>query len=307
MRGNLKSLFLLAVFSFSGCQCIDDDGFNVLRDAGFEEPDAGPPPPVFPLKAGDELFVSTIGGRTNCSACDHVVSATYGITKVELNDANRWEITANVLYTRQSEDIPAQDIDRLVLENVAPFSSITSGTPLSSAGVLLTTDAAALPSKQAYGPNNFPFFQGSVAQGGAQLDDSAVFNAAAGYFRDYYTSADVDPAADVDTQVGAGKMLTYYKDAASPPMLHKLLIEYHPMGFVCNWEERLIPFLGEDMVRGESSFDGVDVPPLVASWNPVALTRDGDTYTCSCFARTCRNGSQCLDPLDPDAAPGPCP
>ena len=70
---------LLSV-TVSGCQCINDDNFSQLKDAGFEDPDAGPPPPVCPLKAGDILTIPQYGARTSvyCATSPEVAGDTGG-------------------------------------------------------------------------------------------------------------------------------------------------------------------------------------------------------------------------------------
>jgi hypothetical protein len=296
--------------AWPGCQCILDEDLTQLRDAGFEEPDAGPPPPIFPLKPGDQLVVPVMGGRTNsCGGggggigeCDRTVRASFQITAVELNNQLRWEVTADALYEGTSEVVPASALLRLALEKGAPFNGVSVATPVSAAEATFTTDRPAT-LDGTFGPNNFPFFQGF--NDGNDGDDGTVFNEAALAFAEAIRL--LDPDADISTQIGAGRMQAYFKDElGGPPMLHKLLVEVHPMGFVCGWDERLIPFT-DGMPRAESSFTGIDNPPLVASFFQPQLTRDGVSYQCSCFNRTCRGNGLCLDPTDPDAAPGDCP
>jgi hypothetical protein len=314
MRRNvLLAAALAGAFAVSGCQCINDDNFTALRDAGFPPTDAGPPPPVFPLKVGDQLTVPQFGGNVDtCEGgasegdCDRNVKADFLLTAVDRNDLGRWEIGADVVYTGLKDKIPATAIARLALENAAEFGTITTSSSVTARGARFTTDVPVALSRDAFGPNNFPFFQGENGTDGSDDgDDGTVFNEAAAEFADGIRG--LDPGAEVETQIASGKMEAYFKDSENPVSLHKLLIQVHPMGFVCGWDEALIPFTGDDMPRAESSFQNVG-KPLKASFFPPTLTRDGVTYQCSCFNRTCRNtDGQCLDPTDPDAPAGPCP
>jgi hypothetical protein len=263
---------------------------------------------VFPLKAGDILEIPAVGGRTATCAdgdgvnggCARTISASYGITSVELNAANRWEITADVVYPGLVEAIPAAALARLALENVAPFDVITTANPVSASGVTFTTDVPPALDPNGFGANNFPFFDGQRGS-----DDGSAFNEGADRFREEILA--IDAAANISTQQADGKLEAYFRDPIGEPIaLHKLLVQVHPMGFFCGWEETLIDF-ADGLPRGQSAFSGVDNPPLTATFNLPTLTRDGVTYQCSCFNGTCRKGTECLDPTNPDAAPGPCP
>jgi hypothetical protein len=311
MRRNvLLAAALSGAFVVSGCDCqINDDNFTRFEDAGFPEPDAGPPPPVFPLKVGDQLTIPQFGGRVDtCAAgstegaCDRNVTASWRINKVERNDNERWEITADVVYTGLVDTIEPAAISRLALENAAEFGSISTSSSVSATNALFTTDVPANVDPVAFGPNNFPFFQGDNDLNDG--DDGSVFNGAAAEFAEAITG--LDPDAQVETQLGAGKFEAYFKDELNGPVsLHKLAVQVHPMGFVCGWDEALIPYT-EGMQRSQSSFRNL-TPPLTASFFQPRLRRDDVDYQCSCFSLTCRNGSQCLDPTDPDAAPSDCP
>lgn len=313
MRRNVIFAALLAgAFAVSGCQCINDDNFTALRDAGFPPTDAGPPPPVFPLKVGDQLTVPQFGGNVDtCDGgasegdCDRNVKADFLLTAVERNDLGRWEITADVVYTGLKDVIPATAIARLALENAAEFDAISETSSVNARGALFTTDVPVALSRDAFGPNNFPFFQGENGTDGSDDgDDGTVFNEAAAEFTDGIRGFDAD--AEVETQIASGKMEAYFKDSENPVSLHKLLIQVHPMGFICGWDEALIPY-ADGMQRSEAAFQNV-TKPLKASFFPPTLTRDSVTYQCSCFNRTCKNNDNlCLDPTNPDAPPGPCP
>jgi hypothetical protein len=313
MRRNVILFAALSTgFAVAGCDClvIDDNNFTQLRDAGFPPTDAGPPPPVFPLKAGDQLTIPQFGGRVDTcdgggteGACDRNVKADFLIVDVKRNASQRWEITADVVYTGLVDTIPATALTRLALENAAEFGSINVSSSVSARSAVFTTDVPAGLEPAAFGPNNFPFFQGENDLNDG--DDGSVFNEAAAEFTDAIRG--LDPQAEVETQLGAGKFEAFFKDELSGPVsLHKLAVQVHPMGFVCGWDEALIPY-SEGMTRGQSSFQNVANPPLTASFFQPRLTRDSVTYQCSCFSLTCRNGTQCLDPTDPDAPPGECP
>ena len=319
MRSNLVFAAVVVwagcVFNIGGCQCINDDTFEKLKDGGFDEPDAGPPPAVFPLKAGDVLTIPQFGGRVDvCAAggsegdCDRNVKASYELKAVEINDANRWEITADVLYEGLVERVDAAAISRLAIENGADFAAITTATPVTALGALFTTDQAPRLDAQ-YRPNNFPFFQAEndIDDG----DEGEVFAAAAAEFTEAILG--LDPAAQIETQVSVGKLEAFFKDELNgPTSVHKLLVEVHPMGFVCGWDEALVPFVDDvSTPRNQSVFNGFKNPPLTAAFFQPNLIRDGVTYQCSCFNATCRagtgSGATCLNPSDPQAPAGPCP
>lgn len=299
---------LLLSLAVSGCQCINDDNFTKLKDAGFDEPDAGPPPPIFPLKAGDVLTYPVVGGRTaTCDGggeagnCDRVIKATYIIKDVAIDDDNRWDVTADVLYEGQAEVIPAAALARLALENAADFAAVTRANSVAAEDAAFTTDQAPVLTND-YRANNFPFFQASneIDDG----DNGEVFEQGAAEFEASVEAVDAD--AEVETQVAVGKLEAYFKDNVGGEVsLHKLLVEIHPMGFICGWDEILIPFVEGTTARSQASFNGVNNPPLTASFIQPTLLRDNVTYQCSCFARTCRNAASgtCLDPTDPDAVP----
>jgi hypothetical protein len=301
----LSAAFLGSV-SVAGCQCIDDTNLNLRPDAGVEEEDDPPPPPVFPLKAGDRLVLNPIGGRTDEDAnggSDFAIKVTWEIDAVRLNDDNRWEVTADALYELAGTPaIPATALSRLALENAADFAEIERA-PITAQGARFFTDRApALDSS--YTPNHFPFFQGSLDANDG--DDGAVFDEAAADFQEAILALDAE--AQVDTQVAVGRFEAFFRDDLNgPPMLHKIRADVHPFGFMCGWDEILIPF-ADGMQRSQAPFTAAGTPPLAAiNFGIPQLTRDGVTYNCSCFSRTCSAQGQCLNPADPGAEPGPCP
>ena len=107
-------------------------------------------------------------------------------------------------------------------------------------------------------------------------------------------------------------MEAYYRDDTSGgAKLHHVRSESHNMGFICGWDEGLIPFIDAATTpRDQSSFGPADTPELAAIFvAPVKLTREGVTYNCSCFSQKCQAGSgagaTCLS-TDPNTPPGPC-
>jgi hypothetical protein len=303
----LSAAFLGSI-SVAGCQCIDDTNLNSRPDAGVEEEVEPPPPPVFPLKAGDQIVLTPIGGRTDEDAnggSDFAIKITWLVKSVGLNAANRWEVTADALYEQNGTPaIPATALSRLALENVADFAAIERA-PITARDAVFKTDRA--PSLDSgYTPNHFPFFQASLDANDG--DDDTVFNEAAAGFREAILALDAE--ARIDTQVAVGRFEAFFRDDLNgPPMLHKLRADVHPFGFMCGWDEILIPF-EEGMERSQSPFTAAGTPPLAAINFTAQLTREGVTYNCGCFNGTCRSSGAnplCLDPTNPDAAPGPCP
>ncbi|MBI1948337.1 MAG: hypothetical protein HYS27_21800 [Deltaproteobacteria bacterium] len=303
----LCSLALL--FAVSGCQCIDDINLGNIPDAGEEIHDAGPEPPKFPLKAGDQLEYPALGGRTaTCPGggttgdCDRALTATFIVRGTELDESAHWRITADVVYQGSAEMIEVAAIAPLVLDNGAPFDAVTVATPSSASGAVFLTDAA--PTDE-LDPLGFPFFQ-------FESGDAHVFETSGAAFCARF--GELDPSVNCEFQAGDQKMEAYYKDDAAGgggSMLHHLRAEYHNMGFVCGWDEGLIPFVDDATTpRDQTSFGPADTPALAAIFaSPVRLLRDGVTYACSCFSQQCRagNGAEatCLT-TDPDAEPGPC-
>jgi hypothetical protein len=306
LAAGLLSSFTLAPALGGGCQCINDDNFTRQDDAGFPEPDAGPPPPIFPLKKGDALTIPQYGGRTSvCDAggeagdCDRNIKATYLITDVAIDDSNRWNITADAIYEGLADKVPAAALSRLAIENTAAFDTITLGSAVTADDAVFTTDVAPALDDDDYRANNFPFFQASneIDDG----DNGEVFAEGAQAFAEAIDA--IDPDAEIESQVAVGKMEAYFRDPIGGEVsLHKLLVQIHPMGFICGWDEILIPFVEGTTARSQGSFQGIENPPLTASFFQPTLTRDGVTYQCQCFSRVCRSNDQtCLDPTDPDA------
>lgn len=306
MTHRLATLALL--FAASGCQCIDDINLGNIPDAGEIITDAGPPPPKFPLKAGDQVEYPALGGRTaTCSGgsttgdCDRAIKATFIVKGTELDDTAHWRITADVVYQGSADKIEVAAIAPLMLENGAPFDAVTVATPSSAEGAVFRTDAAPTDELDELG---FPFFQ-------FESGDAHVFEEAGGQFCARFGELDVD--ANCEVQAADEKMEVFFKDEAAGggAKLHHLRAEYHHMGFVCGWDEGLIPFIDDATTpRNQSAFGPADTPDIAAIFiTPIKLIRDGTTYNCSCFTQRCQvgNGAEatCLT-TDPDAAPGAC-
>lgn len=303
-----RSFALLALFALSGCQCkIDETNLVANPDAGVIVPDAGPPPPVFPLKAGDQLKYTGLGGRTaTCTAggangeCQRALNATFIVKDTVLNEG-RWTVVADVVYEGSDDTITAAAIAPLILENGVPFDQVTTGAPLAVADASFQTSTAATDELNELG---FPFFQGGAVE---VFEDTGVA------FCQRYV--DLDEQANCESQFGAHKMDVFYKDeqAGGGAKLHKVQVEYSQFGFVCGWDEGLIPFLSDtDTPREQSSFggagSGVLTPDVAAQFTgSPSLTRDGVEYRCQCLSQQCRNSASntCLS-IDPSEAPAPC-
>lgn len=302
-----RALSLVVLFSLSGCQCrLNDDDFTELKDAGTPVDDAGPPPPVFPLKAGDQLKYTGLGGRTvSCDGaaaggCQRSLNATYIIRDTVFRE-NRWTIVADFVYEGTDDTIEAAALAPLILENGAPFAQVTVGSPSASSDP--AEFSTSTPATPALTENGFPFFQ---AESGA----ADVFETAGIEFCQTYV--DADELANCESQLGARKMEVYFKDeqAGGAAKLHKVSAEYHQFGFVCGWDEGVIPFESDAATPREQSAFGNNPAEvdLVAQFPaPPKVTRDGVEYTCSCFSQECRNGpsNTCLQ-VDPDADPTTC-
>lgn len=296
-----RAFSLVVLFAVSGCQCnLDDNTLDNIPDGGTPVDDAGPAPPVFPLKAGDQLKYTGLGGRTvSCDGaaaggCQRSLNATYIVRDTVFRD-NRWTIVADVVYEGTDDTIEAAALAPLILENGAPFAQVTVGSPNAAEGAEFRTDEPATP---ALTENGFPFFQ-------AESGVAEVFETAGIEFCQTYV--DADELANCESQIGARKMEVYFKDeqAGGSAKLHKVSAEYHQFGFVCGWDEGVIPFVDDASTpREQSSFGNNPAEvDLVAQFPaPPKVTRGGVEFTCSCFSQACRNAASntCLQ-LDPDA------
>jgi hypothetical protein len=290
--------FLLVSFAFSGCQCnLNDDRFSQIEDAGFPETDAGPPPPVFPLKEGDEVEFQ-FGGRlpdcpngTTPGDCERTIKATYIVSDTKFQDG-RWTVEADFYYEGTKDVIEASAIAQLLLENGAPFDQVSTAAPMiSDEPANFRTDA---PVTQELTSNGFPFFQ-------YQDGEAGIFEAAGIEFCEHWLAE--DPQADCSALTGDYRMETVFLDSLAGGKLHQLTVEYHPMGFICSWIEELAQ-LGDDPPRSASQFNGVSGDPEAFFLTPVKLRRDGGDYRCTCSSQTCfdvNDSTRCLDPSDPDA------
>lgn len=309
MLRHLPSALLLLVATVSGCQCIDPETFGAIRDAGHDKPPPSPDPPVFPLKSGDVVVISGIGGRFGdaCGApeggCERTLKATYTINDLSLDDeTNRWTVNADFLYEMQTANIDEGDIGALFLYDAASFSLAAAQSESGTAD--FNTDGAPT---DGLSPNDVPFFHYETAYAG--LEGSAYRVAA-----DEFSARirELDPDAEIETKPAEAKLEAYFKDdRAQPPQLHKIRVDLHPFGFMCQWDERLIPW-SDDMDRSESDFNGAPVGLTAVYATPIRLYRDDVLYICQCstLSKLCKQNddqSLCLDPADPDAAPAACP
>jgi hypothetical protein len=308
----MRVALLLLVTAVGGCQCkIDPINLNGIHDAGTPIHDAGPPPPKFPLKAGDVVKFPVLGGRTQDTCAGHNtpgdcqlgLTAEYDITSVKLDSATEtFQVQANVTYTATPGNlIDDAAIKALLMEKIAPFGTATDpNQPQTGTAVVFTTNSAIT---SAIKETDFPFFQ---------FDPAApqIFNAAADDFKSTYLG--LDAQAKITTQSAANLMEVFYKDsqAGAKVELHKLHIEYLKFGFIGGWDEEMVPFVDDTTTpRDESTFQNSTVPDLAAQFFPPTLTRDNNTYSCDTFSQKCTNfnvtPATCLNP-DPDVAPGPC-
>lgn len=309
-RRPLRPLFALALIAIPltpGCLCVGDENFFNFPDGG--QPDAGPaepPPPVFPLKAGDEVVFPGIVGRADgCGAseggCDRALRATFIVKNVTLDQgSNTWTVNADYTYESTSTAVEAAAIGRLFLSRVAPFADIDEGGADTGNADFRTRDAPT----DTINPNGFPFFHFEASY--ANRKDSA-YSQASDEFTERIT--ELDPEANIENQAAESKIEAFFKDElGSSAMLHKIRVDYHPFGFMCGWDERLA--LWEDgMQRTDDAFAGTATPLAGILISPVELIRGDVRYRCSCETQRCvqrDDSSICLDPSDPDAAPAPC-
>ncbi len=298
---------LLAIPAVPGCLCVGDERFFFQPDAGL--PDAGPeepPPPVFPLKAGDELVFPGIGGRAEgCGgaegSCDRAVRATYVVKQVSLDKAsNTWTVNADYTYESTASAVDAAAIGQLFFSGVAPFADIDAGGAESGNADFRTRDAPT----DAVTPNGFPFFH--FEQEYANRDDSAYRQASDDFME---RILELDPEANIENQAAEGKIEAYFKDELGVnAMLHKIRVDYHPFGFMCDWQERFTTWQ-DTFQRTDNDFTGTQTPLATIFAPPVELLRGDVRYRCSCSTRQCvkrDDSSLCLDPSDPDADPLPC-
>ena len=311
MKSRIVSSALLftsfGLLTINACQCVDDTGFSGITDPP-PPPDAGtpPPPPKYPLKSGDILEFNGVGGRTEpCDVegrCERTMKASYTIQDIYLDErTNTWNVDAEFLYELTVGYIESGVISQLFVSKVAPFSDLTEGGATSGAADFYANQAPT----DAMTANDFPFFHFEPEY--ATQDDSAYRMAA----NDFQTRIlELDPDADIENQAAGAKFQAFFKDElGANPMLHKVRVDLHPFGFVCGWDERLIPWT-EGMPRNEGAFAQAGGIPLAAVFpGQVKLVRDDTRYICSCFTKMCKQAtdqSVCLDPADPDADPLPC-
>jgi hypothetical protein len=303
---HLPAAAICTLFALSGCQCIDDRNFDQIPDAGT--PDAGEPPepPVFPLKAGDVLTFAAVGGRTNScpgieGSCDRFLKPTYTIKDVVLDSpTNTWTLNADFLYEMTSANIEATEIGELFLAKSADFVSLKAGEAANGTA-LFSTNAAPVDDLT---PNGFPFFHFEPAYA---TQEGSAYSTASAKFRERVLALDAD--AEIRSQAAASSFEAIFRDARSANVKeHFIRVELHPFGFMCSWDERVIPF-PETATRTLADFD--DTPDVAGTIiTPMTLVRGDQRFVCSCVTQQCRlisDQTQCLNPADPNAAPAPCP
>ena len=313
MKRLVQTLVVTSAIAIGGCQCVPDIGFVPrLDDAGPDVPPP-PPPPIFPLKDGDILSFPAVQGRTEpCTpegACQRAVTMTFTINDAEVNSSTGFfEIDADFLYqvpdTGEST-VPANNLSQLFTVTRVPFELATGASSADTA--TFTTDAPPIAGLQ---ENDFPFFHFETEYA---TQPGSPYQNASGEFRDFIL--DLDPEANIENQAAEGKFEAYFRDdrGGGAPMLHYIRVDLHPFGFVCGFNELLVPFV-DGSQRNQSSIDAAGTPPLAGSMSvPIRLTRDDTRYICSCgnlnsrFCRSLDDQTQCLDPGNPDAAPSDCP
>ena len=304
----LRPLLLATATLCAFATACDDGGFTALQDPEPQpepEPTEPEPPPVFPLKAGDILVVPALGGRTEpCGVegqCDRAIRATYEVKDVVLDsETNRWSINADYFYEMPSAKIETAAMAQLFISHAAPFSDLSEGGA-TDGNADFADDAAPTDTLTADG---FPFFHYQAEY--ATRPDSA-FAVASNRFT--VRIQEIDPEANIENQAAANKLEAYFvDDLGATTYLHKIRVEYHPFGFICGWEERLIEY-SDGMARNEGSCAGATIPIAAIFADPVRLTRGDRSYRCSCFTEQCKStdGSNlCLDPDNPDADPFDC-
>jgi hypothetical protein len=310
MRTRSKAGLLLVSFALSGCQCIDPETFGVIPDAGTEVIPPGPVPPKFPLKQGDVLVFPGVGGRNGTGTCaglpgdcERTMRATYTVKSVSLGaDSNRWTVKSDYLYEMAVANVDVEVIDPLFLSGTAKFTLDAQASEDGTAD--FNTDGAPVDDIV---ENDFPFFHYESAYAGQA---GSAFDVASIAFRGRI--ADLDAEAEIEAPPAAAKFEAYFKDdRVQPAQLHKVRVDLSPFGFMCSWEERMIPW-EDDMNRAESDFNGAEAGLTAVFSTPIRLYRDDVQYICSCTAlsKQCKlasDQSQCLDPADPEAPAADCP
>jgi len=310
-----RILFALPLLAAILAAC-DEGGFTAITypDAGDDTVDAGepPPPPQYPLKAGDRVRVRPINMRIEpCGAgegfCDRGFDAQFDITDVYLNEeTNHWEIEATASYTLESEGVDHAQVDRSFLSRAIPSVSMTGEGTLDSSQAIFNTDAAPTDGITA---NGFPFFH--YESDYANQEGSAYASAAAAFGA---RIAELDPEANIESQAAAGTISAYFKDdLGTPSYLHKVAVTYTRFGILCNWDEGMITWQ-DGMQRVGTAFQGQGIP-LAAIASVVTIYRDGTAFRCSCpinnqFIQqpdkcegTVNGEVACLNPKEPDAPP----
>ncbi len=280
-----------------------DDGAEGEGE-GASDTSGAPVAPSFPLLAGDVLRYPALGGRTqdDCPGhrvpgdCRRTLSAELDVDGVRLDASlGRWFVNAHAELVDNDDDlVDAAALAPLVLAHALPFSSTRVDAPTELAPTDFATDAAPT---DALSPTGFPFFDADVNRG--------VLAVAGERFCDRFRALDAGAACRVIAAEQSLEVVFEDDAARDAPRLHRLRVGYHQMGFVCAWEEALVPFV-DGMPRDASAFYPPESPELEATFLEPTLTRGGVSYHCSCATQVCSAGATCLS-ADPARPPGPCP
>lgn len=286
-------LALLAL-AVAACEC-ERQNFGNIPDAGpapdAGTPDAGPPPPEFPLKPGDVVSYSF-----NITKCNETISAQCqekstawaaeftisepGATVDPATQAYRvpaeyfWQVVDQTPAMGATEDPEFLTLTRLWLAGFGPWDQAKQSSDTVT-GEHLTTRTLLLGGM----PNTFPFL------------DLSKWDQAEAAFRDYVLS--VDPAAKVETQEAARKFEAGYLEPSDNSLLHFVSLRYHPNGMLCDISEAIGPW-DPTRQKNNSGFAGNQRDYQSSSNAPVRLQRAGSSDgPKSCKCGTQMFGSDC--------------
>ncbi|MEW5848896.1 MAG: hypothetical protein AB2A00_08780 [Myxococcota bacterium] len=271
----------LGAAALSSCVC-EREVFNVIPDAGppdaaVAQQDAGPPPPEFPLKAGDLVRYGTVGVTycnesfsTNCT--EH--SSTWSMEfKVEAPGpqldpgSNAWVVPAEYFWQiaeKKSPDATTyQTLSKLWMTDFGPWEA-EAGASDSEVNQYITTDVML----KGGNPLSFPFF-----------DVDSRFDTAAQAFETYIRTLDAEPFIQV--QKAARKFSAGYLEPGDPTQLHFISVVYHRLGFVCLVNESIGPW-DPARTKNESGFSN-NQRDFKTLWQYTQLTRAGGSpQFCRC-------------------------
>lgn len=295
---------MLAATTVSACQCVDVETFGEVK-----VPDAGeppPPPPNYPLIEGDILTYRGLGGRNRSeSNNDRVLNATYFIDGTTLDpDTNTWVVNGTASYEMVAANFEFAEMAQLVIGKVGPLESLDEGGAENVDDVDFRADGAFVDTMNS---TQFPFFHFEAEYAG---EDDSAYARSSKAFRERIL--ELDDQASIENQSAESKFEAYFKDSrGGEENLHKLQIRLHPLGFVCAWDERTVPWL-DTMDRTEGSFAQATIEPIAAVFpGNIILERDNNEYRCTCGTISqpprCKDytNNKCLT-ADPEAEPEDC-